>query len=409
MALGNDVPYVSTTEEIHSSCWTKTRKIFSPLFTISFLKVFLGGQALSLLICGTGVTSQLLNDSHGINAPTTQSFANYLLLALVYCTLLCLRKTREKNFYHIFTKRWWKYILIALVDVEANYLVVKAYQYTTLTSVQLLDCITIPVVILLSFLILRTRYRIIHIAGVVTCIAGLGALIGADVLAGRAGDGTAQNKLLGDIFCLLGASLYGVSNVAQEYVVRQYTRTEFLGMVGLFGTFVSGIQLVALERQELATFSWDIKAILLLLAFAACMFCLYSLFPVVIKWSSATVANLSILTADMYTLFIGLFVFHFVFSALYLFGFGLIFTGVIIYSLKPTKDAPSGPRSYSLFHNNQSSENITRISIRDDDDTAEGTTTTLTDGADIEGAAPRDDDTEQLHKEFSKSLNGDSN
>ena len=56
-------------------------------------------------------------------------------------------------------------------------------------------------------------------------------------------DSAPSNKLMGDIFCLLGASLYGVSNVAQEYVVRQYTRTEFLGMVGLFGTFVSGIQL----------------------------------------------------------------------------------------------------------------------------------------------------------------------
>jgi len=30
------------------------------------------------------------------------------------------------------------YILVSVVDVEANYLVVKAYQYTTVTSVQVL-------------------------------------------------------------------------------------------------------------------------------------------------------------------------------------------------------------------------------------------------------------------------------
>lgn len=30
----------------------------------------------------------------------------------------------------------WKYFLLALCDVEANYLVVKAYQYTNLTSIQ---------------------------------------------------------------------------------------------------------------------------------------------------------------------------------------------------------------------------------------------------------------------------------
>jgi solute carrier family 35 protein F1/2 len=36
----------------------------------------------------------------------------------------------------ILKKRWWKYLLLGLVDVEANYTVVKAYQYTTLTSIQ---------------------------------------------------------------------------------------------------------------------------------------------------------------------------------------------------------------------------------------------------------------------------------
>ena len=54
-----------------------------------------------------------------------------------------------------------------------------------------------------------------------------------------------------------------------------------------------------------------LSPILLLLAFAACMFLLYSLFPVVIKWSSAIVVNLSILTADMYSLLFGLFLFQF--------------------------------------------------------------------------------------------------
>jgi len=32
--------------------------------------------------------------------------------------------------------RGWKYALLALIDVEANFLVVKAYQYTNLISIQ---------------------------------------------------------------------------------------------------------------------------------------------------------------------------------------------------------------------------------------------------------------------------------
>eukprot|EP01032_Pedospumella_encystans_P033469 gene33469-37825_t len=39
---------------------------------------------------------------------------------------------------------WW-YVFAAILDVEANYLVLLAYNYTTITSVMLLDCFTIPV------------------------------------------------------------------------------------------------------------------------------------------------------------------------------------------------------------------------------------------------------------------------
>ena len=40
------------------------------------------------------------------------------------------------NLLYILKRKWWKYILLGLADVEANYLIIKAYQYTTLTSVQ---------------------------------------------------------------------------------------------------------------------------------------------------------------------------------------------------------------------------------------------------------------------------------
>ena len=50
-------------------------------------------------------------------------------------------------------------------------------------------------------------------------------------------------RLLGDMLCLGGATLYGISNVAQEYVVKTYDSVEFLGMMGLFGSLINGIQL----------------------------------------------------------------------------------------------------------------------------------------------------------------------
>ena len=71
---------------------------------------------------------------------------------------------------------------------------------------------------------------------------------------------------------------------------------------------------VILERQELTSIEWNYQVVLLFLAFAVCLFCLYSFFPVVIKWSSALVVNLSILTADFYSLVVGIFVFKFAVS-----------------------------------------------------------------------------------------------
>ena len=45
------------------------------------------------------------------------------------------------------------------------------------------------------------------------------------------------------MLCLAGATLYGISNVGQEYVVRSFDRVEYLGMIGMFGSVINGIQL----------------------------------------------------------------------------------------------------------------------------------------------------------------------
>uniref|UniRef100_A0A3B4H0X6 Info solute carrier family 35 member F2, like n=1 Tax=Pundamilia nyererei TaxID=303518 RepID=A0A3B4H0X6_9CICH len=203
------------------------------------------GQGLAGLICGTAITSQFLASNFHVNTPMLQSFLNYLLLTVTYTTMLLCR-TGDGNFLQILKRRWWKYLLLGLVDVEANYTVVKAYQYTTITSIQLLDCFVIPVLMGLSWWILKARYRLIHSVAVCICLLGVGAMVGADLLAGR-DQGSTSNILLGDGLVLLSASLYAVSNVCQEYTVKNLSRVEFLGMVGLFGTIISTIQMTAVR------------------------------------------------------------------------------------------------------------------------------------------------------------------
>lgn len=47
--------------------------------------------------------------------------------------------------------KWWKYLIMGVADVEANYTVVKAYQFTSLTSIQVL------VVLMVADGVLRIR------------------------------------------------------------------------------------------------------------------------------------------------------------------------------------------------------------------------------------------------------------
>lgn len=50
---------------------------------------------------------------------------------------------------------------------------------------QLLDCFGIPVLMALSWFILRARYKVIHFIAVFVCLLGVGTMVGADILAGR--------------------------------------------------------------------------------------------------------------------------------------------------------------------------------------------------------------------------------
>ncbi|XP_028322573.1 solute carrier family 35 member F2 [Gouania willdenowi] len=312
---------------------------FRDLFTWQLLKTIVMGQVLSLLICGTAVSCQYLAIDK-VETPMLQSFLNYVLLLLTYTIILSCRRG-DRNILHILKTTWWKYLIMGLADVEANYVVVKAYQFTTLTSIQLLDCFVIPVLMLLSWFILKTRFRPIHFVAVMVCLLGVGAMVGADILAGR-DQGSTSDVILGDGLVLLSAGLYAVSNVCQEHTVKNLSRIEFLGMMGLFGTVISGIQLAVLETRAVAEIKWDLRVSLLFAAYVLCMYALYSFMPVVVKMTSATAVNLSLLTADLFSLFCGLFLFHYAFSVLYIISFVVITVGFIMFHAVPTYSALPG-------------------------------------------------------------------
>ena len=51
------------------------------------------------------------------------------------------------------------------------------------------------------------------------------------------------SRLVGDMLSLGGAFLNGVSHVGLEHSMSLHNSYEFLGLVGLFGTFISATQM----------------------------------------------------------------------------------------------------------------------------------------------------------------------
>lgn len=291
-------------------------------------QIILMWQGVSLLVTGTAAFSQLLADK-GVNLPTTQSFCNYLALGIIYGYWLSRERARPRE-------AWWRYALIALCDVEGNFLLVLAYQYTSITSVQLLDCFSIPVVMGLSYAFLKVRYRTLHYTGALVSLVGLGLLVLVDTLArGDGGNEKASNRPLGDMLVVIGTTFYGVSNVAQEYMVKERSRIEFLANLGVFGAIISGLQMAALERDAIRDLFLRLDGTIAayLFGFNACLLGMYTSVPVLLARSSATFMNLSLLTADFYSLLIALFLFAARPFWAYFVAFAIIVSGLVAYNM----------------------------------------------------------------------------
>ncbi|KAI8988714.1 hypothetical protein BDB01DRAFT_719490 [Pilobolus umbonatus] len=335
---------ISEVHHVEDHTWWKNR--FAFLKNRNFYKVLILGQILSLCITGTNVTTTVISSSYDFNVPTVQSFLVYAALAIVYNSY-AIYKRGFRGWLYQFRRRGLIYFIIGLIDMEGNYFVVKAYQYTSLLSAMLLNCWSTPVCIILSFFLLKIRYRWVQYLGVVIALGGMGMLIASDVMEGK--NYSATDAVKGDLFCLLGATLYGVSNVSVEYMSREHPIYEVTGMFSFFATFINLIQIVVLERNEFSQFTRNPEAIGMVIVFTACMFVLYSLAPVMFRLGSAVLYNLSLLTSNFYGLIFGIGLFGYKITIMYPFAYVIIIIGIAIYHFFPTPEPSIGTFTEDKF------------------------------------------------------------
>nr|GMC86250.1 solute carrier family 35 member F1-like isoform X1 [Ipomoea batatas] len=289
------------------------------------------GQVISFVMSLMSFTSSLLA-TLGVDTPLTLSFFVYLALSLVYGSIFIYRRQKLQV-------PWYWYLLIGFADVQGNFLVNQAFQYSSITSVTILDCWTIAWVILLTWYFLGTRYSLWQFFGAAVCVAGLGLVLLSDA---GVGGGGGSRPLLGDTFVIMGTLFYALSNVGEEICVKKKDRIEVITMMAISGLLVSICEITILETKGLASVKWSPEIILAFAGFAFAGFLFYTFVPFLLKMSGATLFNLSLLTSDMWAVVIRIFFYKQEVDWLYYVAFGLVGIGLVVYS-KTEKALDSAP------------------------------------------------------------------
>ncbi|KAK6139980.1 hypothetical protein DH2020_026275 [Rehmannia glutinosa] len=297
----------------------------------TLLLLFLG-QVVSFNLAISSFTVSLITNQ-GVDAPLTLSFFTYLALALVYGTITLHRRQK-------FLVRWYWYLLLGFVDVQGNFLVTKAYEYTSITSVTILDCWTIAWVIILTWLVLGTRYSLWQFFGAGVCLGGLALVLLSDYKPGVEGG---SKPLFGDTLVIAGTVFLSMSNVGMEFCVKKKDRIEVIAMIGLFGMLVSVLELIVLKGLSGEKVTWSESKISAYAGYAVSSFLFYTIVPFVLQISGATLFNLSLLTSDMWAVAVRTFIYKQQVDWLYYLAFVLVVVGIFIYSKRKERDADSNP------------------------------------------------------------------
>lgn len=320
-------------------------------FSRTIYALFLGQMAsvfLTLMAFSSSLVANL-----GVDAPLALSFLSYLAVVLVYGSILIYRREKLRV-------PWYWYALLGFADSQGSVLVNKAYQFTSITSVTILDCWTLAWVIVLTWIFLGARYSAWQFGGVAACLVGLALVLLSDA---GVGGGGGSRPILGDIAVIASTFLFSFSNVGEEFCVKHRDLVEAVTMKGFFGMLVTACELALLEWKILESMTWSAELILAFSGFAvsSLMFCTFV--PFVLKMSGSTLLNLSVLTSDMYAVIIRIFFYNQQVDFLYYAAFAFVVVGLIIYSKAEKYVAPSLPsedenssRAYQQLLHEQSSD-----------------------------------------------------
>lgn len=307
---------------------TNKGKKFAFLRSRDFWIVLFITQVLALCQTGTNTFTTLIAN-RGTNIPAFQTFFNYVLLNIVY-TSLTIYKYGFKKWSQVIIKDGWRYFILAFLDVEGNYFIVLAYEYTNLLSAQLFSFWTVICVVVISLIFLKVRYHLAQYGGIVLACGGFAVLIASDYIT-KSNNYAPANALKGDLFCLLAQTLYAFSNTFEEFLVSKRPAYEVIGQLAFWGMLINGVQAAIFDRHSIQHAEWDGKIGGYLVGYTLLLFIFYTLAPIVFRMSSAAFFNIGLLTGTFWGIIVGTQVFGYHIHYLYPIAFVLIILGHFVY------------------------------------------------------------------------------
>jgi drug/metabolite transporter (DMT)-like permease len=357
---------MSFTGTIHSCADSAISGIIT---SISHWKIILFGQLMAVFMATRGSTASYMEVQCGVLAPAFQVSLVYGLFFLHFIYFACkqrrdlrkamlpasttvanasqLQRVHESHGrYKLPCTRvqlktpWWKYLLFAFLDVQANYFTYLALKYSSIKSVTLLDTLAIPAAMISSRLVLRRQYSWTHIIGACVCVFGSTVTVFSDYEDEDSGAGY-PHAVYGDILAAIGGIFYGLSDTVAEEALKESGNAEFLGMLGLFGSVISVVQVLLWERPavyDLFHASECSKGVTIgvMVGIVASFYAFYVGLGRFLIVSEAALLNLSLLTADLWAVIFSVIDENQYPTGLFVGSMIIIMLGVLIYESVPS-------------------------------------------------------------------------
>jgi solute carrier family 35 protein F1/2 len=304
--------------------------------------VILFGQTIAAALAIGNFSISSLENKYDIHMPALTMGVVYLILSfhLLYIFIRQLSGRRKENAIndietagenestHFFPLAniqlqtpWHAYLLLAVLDVEANYLTMLSFKHTSLSSSMLLTSLSVFSTLLFRRCIFgksTTSYNYKKIIGVFVSVVGACIWIRKDFYQNSHDiiSSTGRYTMVGDCLAVASALIYGLNDVLLEYTVKSNNdRIEYLGMIGLFGFLFSFfIQAPIFERDEIADLMHNFSDVdfadvwVLALLFILMMSYFYISVTIFLSVNDATILNLSLQSSPLWAVILTTFV-----------------------------------------------------------------------------------------------------